>query len=62
MKLLRNKLTLLRDFARNEDGLEMVEWAVLTVIISVAGAFALLLVGANINVAFLQLRQITAAL
>lgn len=62
MESLKKKLSLLRRFGREESGLEMVEWAVVAAVVTTGGAFALFLVGADLNVQFLQLRLITAGL
>lgn len=62
MESLKTKLSLLRRFARDESGLEMVEWAVVAAVITSGGAFAFFLIGADLNVQFLQLRLITGAL
>ena len=44
-------LNLLKKFVSNEDGLEMVEWAVVAALITAAGAAAMTTLGGNVTTA-----------
>lgn len=48
-----NVFTLLKNFARDEDGLEMVEWAVVAAVVTSVSIGTLTLLGATLNVNFL---------
>lgn len=49
-------------FARNEDGLEMVEWAVVAAVITAAAGAAMASVGTNVGTALTALSAIIAGL
>lgn len=55
-------LKVLKNFVSNEDGLEMVEWAVVAAVITTGGAAALTLIGGDIQGALAALQTITGAL
>jgi len=55
-------LNVLKQFVNNEDGLEMVEWAVVAAVITAAGAGAMAAVGADVGAALTALQTITGAL
>ncbi|MBW2229942.1 MAG: hypothetical protein JRG92_17530 [Deltaproteobacteria bacterium] len=47
-------LDLLKRFVRQEEGLEMVEWAIVAVLITSAGAITMLGIGRNVDTRFID--------
>jgi len=55
-------LNVLKSFMSNEDGLEMVEWAVVAAVITTGGAAVLSIIGTDITTALQALQTITGGL
>ena len=53
-------LNLLKNFVSNEDGLEMVEWAIVAALVTAAGAGAFAALGTNVTTALTTLSGIVA--
>ncbi len=48
-------LRMLENFVTEEDGLEMVEWAIVAALITTAGALILTSIGTKVSAAFTQI-------
>ncbi len=55
-------LKVIKNFVRDEDGLEMVEWAIVAALITTAAASALSLLGGDITAKFNDLDAIIVGL
>ena len=55
-------LNVIRNFVRDEDGLEMVEWAIVAALITTAAAVALQTLGTSITTKFNDLDAIITTL